>query len=339
MNFEQMVNETKVAVSKNDFVKDRNKNDFKESDLEQAKLQISEVYLIDISIHKGVSSVGIPPRILGVNDEQEKALKKNGISNNSIKVFKTLDTAYSKLERFRTVNIYPHLLRYDNFRFCHKKNLEKLNSLVEELLQLHKELLLKVMDAYEEGLADYQNRLIDALTSVGLNDETKAQLMPEFVKRFPSKENIKLNFRVSIFARAASLPQSLVNKAADKLLIHTQESLDKAMESAIAETKENVLTKLQNVFVQFKNTKNISPTLKTQLQQITEEARTLIDFDRSLSEITDILPNTITMAEYNSVGALEQDLLKLEQLVTDFVDLKAKEDQSGVNAQADYMLF
>ena len=336
MNFEQMVTEVgmeELCTYASSNLENRN------SSLEKAKLEISDVYLIEISIHRGVSSVGIPPRILGIDAEQEKALKKNGISNNTIKVFKNLDTAYNKLDRFRVHNIYPHLLRYDNFRFCHKRNLERLNNLVEELLQLHKELLVSVLENYEEGLVDYQERLQDALTAVGLTTEQQGQLMPDFVRRFPAKETIARNFRVSIFASAANLPQALVNRAADKLLTHTQESLDKAMLSAIEHTRESVLTKLQCVFAQFKDTKNISTSLKTQLQHIAEEARTLLDFDQSLSSIADLLPNTVSMAEYNSVGALEEDLLKLEHLVSDFVDLKSKEEQSGVNAQADYMLF
>ncbi len=304
----------------------------------EGRLEVGEIYLFDISIFKGASTVTISPEILGLSAEQVSTLRNNGMSMNSIKIFNNLTKAAGALENYRAKNIYPLLINYDRFRFCHERRLNEVMVAIGELKQKHVELKQMLADSYEEGFLDFQTRLVEIMHSIGLSQEDVDRHMPTFISRFPPLQQVLDNFRVCVSGGLTRFPSMAENTAKNELLQMWQESINGAMQSAIISTRQETLTKLTSFLETVKDADiaNSSVKLRSELDAVKQRMATLLDYDTALASLAlqvTVVDNSLLNADNDSLRA---ELNHLQSLITKAESIATTE--AGSNAQAGYML-
>lgn len=305
---------------------------------DEGRIDLSEIYLLEVQVFKGSTTISISPEILGLTAQQAEIARSNGISTNTIKMFGALTKAAHNLENFRAKQIYPLLLNYDRFRFCHSAKLSEVMDAIQGMHERHGELKQMLVESYPEGKEDFRLRLTDTMRAMGMSEDAIADKLPEFLNRFPSLEQVLSGFKISVSGGVTRFPEKAETEAKSALMKLWQESIDSAMQSAIESTRSETLSKLSDICAQLRvvDTDNQSVKLKAELAAIRTKMQTLLDYDSMLADLAEPVNNVASSLNDTQSETLAAQLLHLQESVAKVQQLVTEE--SGTFAQAGYML-
>jgi hypothetical protein len=256
-------------------------------------------YIFEIKVYGGTSRFSLSYEALGLNEDQAKEFKRQGVGPNYIHIYENQKKALSRLNHFKS-KIQSVMLRWDPFWFCHEKTLPLVQERIRDLEQEHAKLLKDLEDNYEEGKKHFKHRLANVLISLNLKPSKVTEVLKANVSRFPSLEDMKQDFRYvingpivipsiqeqakidAVLAETASSIEvaKLAKEMSDKYRQQVKESLDLALVS----TRQEIQTTLKEVLhgvLTLEPGASINPYLK-KISEIIEKAEHVQHFESDL---------------------------------------------------------